>query len=507
LRLPAFAKDVAAVYCATAVNGILGLAVVPIGLHFLGVSGYGLFSIYQLVYSYTTLPESGFTKNLVARLASAPAPAERIELVRSALSFYAFLSGIYLLGLPLLVIVIPDVLAIPTGSVSTARWIVALTVIEYVVGIPASVVLWYGNSQQRFLAISQFNIASGLFRYALVYVGIIVFRTPEAVVFLCVLRRVADFFLVRRMVGDVPSGAWRPASSWRPIAVMLRDSIPLTLVQAGTTTVYGLPAVVASRQFGLETLGAYRAVYDVGNRVWFFSGGLGVVAYPKLVRLFAAGTDFSTRVSLRSAFAASWSFYCGVCLVGVVGATWVSMTWQGFVSRFVLFATVLFGVSMSAHGQLAYELLQARRRYGRLLAAGALAVGAMMAPALLTRGLGPNTLGYGWVLSQLVYTTCVDHSALSAIDAGRRYQARFLLLKLMFCVAILLAIVAWRPDISASGYYGVQMAIVGGLYYLVAPEWRAAIAACSTGGKSSQSSSDGSRVGSVNADDPRAGTC
>ena len=132
-------RNVLAVYIATAVNGVLGLAIVPLAVQILGISGYGLFAIYSVVYSYVTLVESGFTKNLVRLLASNKNIDTRKQYLHTAIGFYISVSVLLLVSLPILVRVIPSkVFDIPAQSISSASWIVLLSVLEYIIAIPTA---------------------------------------------------------------------------------------------------------------------------------------------------------------------------------------------------------------------------------------------------------------------------------------------------------------------------------------------------------------------------------
>ena len=120
-------KDLFYVYGAHAISGVLGLALVPLGVHLMGKTGYGLFSIYAVVYSYTTLMESGLTKNLVRLLASNAAIDVRVKHIRTAIGLYSVISFILLLSLPFLTLFcsagnLPNSRREP-GSGEVDRWV------------------------------------------------------------------------------------------------------------------------------------------------------------------------------------------------------------------------------------------------------------------------------------------------------------------------------------------------------------------------------------------------
>jgi O-antigen/teichoic acid export membrane protein len=455
-------RDVLSVYLATAVNGILGLALVPLSVHIMGVAGYGLFSIYAVVFSYITLVESGFTKNLVRLLASNKNIEIRKQHLHTAFGFYIGISLLLLVSAPILVSIIPGKLFdIPAQFTGTASWIVLLSILEYIIAIPTATMMWYGNADEKFIAISKFNIISGFYRYGLMYAGLLIFRTPEAVVALSASRRLIDFFVVRRIVGSLPQGAWRPSFNFHRMKAMFAHSIPLTAAQVGVTSLYAAPSIIVSRLFGLEALGAYRAIFDVCNRVWFFSGGIGVVVFPKFVRLFASREPtHSQRSQMFAGLYFSWASYLVMAFGGIVLSPIVlpilHLPWETY---YGLWALTLIGVCMSAHAQVSYELLQATRRYMAVVAWTLVALVLMIVSGITLSHLGIISIGFGWLISELVYTTMLDTTALNIVKASGLQALVLIATKLIYLAVPLTLLYSWATNTAWWESGGISLAI------------------------------------------------
>ncbi|MDO8736886.1 MAG: hypothetical protein Q7K29_07360, partial [Thermoleophilia bacterium] len=204
-------KNLASVYLVNAVNGVLGLIFVPVAVSLLGISGYGLFSIYAVMASYVALIDLGVTKNFVLLLTSDKKISERKGHLQTAFGIYIALSVLLLLMLPLLLFLIPKyIFSVPAPDVSALRWIIAFSVIEYVLAIPTAMTQMSCVADEKFERYSLFTFASGMYRYALLFIGIAVFGTPAAVVGLVVSRRFIDIFVSRWLMGALPLESFRP---------------------------------------------------------------------------------------------------------------------------------------------------------------------------------------------------------------------------------------------------------------------------------------------------------
>ncbi len=429
--MKAFRTDVLRVYLANGINGLLGVLVVAVGVRVLGKENYALFSIYAVVFSFVTLMESGVTKNLVRLLALAPDPESQARQINRVFGCYLLIGLLLLLVLPLAATVVPrDIFALPLSLRRPAGWIIAIAVAEYLVSLPSATVFWYGIATQRFQRNTRFTVVSGLYRYGLLLVGLLWLRTPLAAVGFAAGRRLLDLWVAPLIIGRLPPGSWRIRLDRAGLAELLRDSVPMTLAQCGVVTITAIPSVLTSRWFGVETLGVFRAVFDLCGRVWFFSVGLGQVLFPKLVRLLSGEESQRESRRIREAMAWSWLAYTGLAFLGVMVTPWaLRLLDLGGPDRGWLFITTLLGTCISAHTQFAFELLQAGRRYRPLVVAVGLTVVVMPTTILLLSSRGLVAVGMGWLLGQFFHAATMDAASLAYLNTPWRSQGVLLLAK------------------------------------------------------------------------------
>jgi len=459
--MPQGLSDLGLVYAAAGFNGVLGIAAVPVGIYVMGKAGYGLYSIYAIVGSYIVLAESGFTKNLVRLLSRDSDPESELATLRAAFGFYVVLSLLLVAALPGLAWIAPTLIFdLPAHHRAVGCQLVSIALVEYIVSIPSSTVVWYGNANGRFREIARYNILSGAVRYLLLYGAICFIGTPSAVAAAGVLRRVSDVWVSRAVIGPLPSGSYRPTMGFRQFRAMAPEAAYLTGVQLCLTTIQALPAVLSSRFFGVAALGSYRAVYDVCNRVWFFSTGISFVAFPKLVRLFEEGRvagNGGERSGLWSALTLSWFAYAAAVLGGMVLEPFF-LRLLGLSGRddLLLFTTVLAGICLYGHAQLGLEVLQAAARYRQALLSAGAAVVTMALANVLSRSAGVTSAGYAWLVMAVVYSSTVDVLSLRATHAPMGVMARSAAYKTMTLLTFALVLTA---TLSYGHAYGAPIAL------------------------------------------------
>jgi O-antigen/teichoic acid export membrane protein len=408
----AFLRDVSAVYLVNAINGVLGIVFVPVALGRLGASSYGLFSIYSVLASYVVLVELGLGKNLQRILAGHSAGEWRTEQLRIALGLYLSLSALLIALLPVLAILVSRYLfPAGEGGHSAVQWITAATIGEYVLGVPAGLMQTRCIADEQFARYSRYSLTSGLVRYGLSFAAVLVTARPEVVVSIIVSRRILDAVLARRIMGGLPAGSWKPRFNAKQSVVLIRQSSLLSVAQLLQISVVSLGAVLVNWSFGLRALGVYRAVFDLASKMWFFSNTLGLVIFPKFVRMLATQ---ELRVALGRmlprVLGLSWTCYgvlaIGGALFGPLALGRVGMSGAEFAQLFVL---VFAGVTFNAHTNLAYEFTQATGKYATVVLVAALSLTLMVATFLAVRPLYPwLAMGWAWFLSQIVYAIVSD---------------------------------------------------------------------------------------------------
>ena len=423
------------------INGILGLIVIPVGVGLLGTGGYGLFSIYSVLASYVAIVDFGIGKNLLRLLASEPRRARENVHLQNAFGIYLTISALLLLSLPALLVIVPAyIFPVSEAKISALRWIIAFAVLEYIIAVPTSMTQTFCIANEHFDRYSKFTFVAGLYRYALMFIGIWMFRTPEAVVGLVVARRLIDFFVARSLMGILPEEAWRPRFRLAEFKLIVGHSTALSVAQLFQSTVVAVGSFLVNRYFGLNGLGVYRAAFDIANRVWFFSNVIGLVIFPRFSRLLSRKDDKSLLFSiLPLALKLSWVGYNLLCIIGILLAPVIldimHLSQYGIIQLFIL---LLLGISMNAHANLSYEFLQAAGRYWSAVLLGLLSLTFMcMSFFVLFRPFGILAIGWAWIISQVFYSALSDAMTIFESNYAGRMQAKLLLFKAVILVLTL----------------------------------------------------------------------
>lgn len=446
-----FQRNVALVYSANAVNGVLGVIAVPLGIHYLGAAGYGLFSIYSVLASYIALVDLGVTKNFVRILAADKASDVRCKHLGTALGLYLNISSALLFLLPLTCYAVTHWLfPVPVESQAALNWIVAFAIIEYVIAIPAVIRQMLTVADERFDRLSLFNLLSGISRFILMLCGFILFQRPEIAVLFVVSRRLVDYLIACKYLKAPPYGM-RPSMNIREQYTFLGHSSVLSVAQLFQSTSVALGSILANRYLGLASLGSYRAAFDLANKVWFFSNGIGSVLFPRFARLQA---DAASRKELSAKFTAtlnaSWGGYSLLALVGILAAPYL-LPVMGIsdTASITLFMLILPGVCFNAHSNLAYVFLQAANRFrlaALLSATGVVLMWSVFVASYSWAGL--YALGFSWVSGQALYAFFSDATMLYVAGEGTGIQGGVTAFKVLGWVSIMtLAVDPLYPSI------------------------------------------------------------
>jgi len=410
-----FVRNLFSVYAVNVLNGALGVIFVPVAIAWLGKAGYGLFSIYSVLVGCLALADLGMGKNLARLLASDRSEETQRESLQIALALYVCFSAALLILLPLLLALVADTLfPVPVEQRAAVKWITAIAVLEYCLAVPTGLTQTFTIATERFDRYARFVFVSGLYRYGLLFLGILVFHSPVPVVGLVAARRLADLFVARRLMGNLPRGSWRPRFCTRSMREMLAGSAVLSLAQTLQTAMLTLASVLVNRYFGIAGLGIYRSGFDLASKVWFFSNGLGLVVFPRFASLLAGETNRPQLLArLRAFMRASWAGYNLLAAVGVLAAPVLMRAFKrGDEAIVALFVLLLLGVSINAHANVGYEFVLASARYRLAVFACGLALVSMVVCFFLLRGMtGILAVGWAWIVSQALYAGLVDGSA------------------------------------------------------------------------------------------------
>lgn len=467
-----FIRHTGQVYGAQAVNALLSVLFVPLALHAFGAAGYGLFAIYGVLVLYLALAELGVGKNLLRLLAIERDEAGQARQLSVGFTAQLVVGAALLLALPLLDALVPAAFTVPAADRPALRWVVAIAVVEYVVGLPVNLRLTHAMSQERFDRYARFQAVSGFLRFALGYAALAIRPDPVVVVAAMAARRLPDYAVARWLLGPMPPGTWRVTRDVRRVGAMFGQSALLLVAQLLQMTVISAGALLVNRAFGLAALGIYRAVFDLVSKVWLLSNVVGLVLSPRFARMYEDPVRRARLARLLpAAQVVSWAAYGVMALIAVWAAPALlalfSMPGAEFLSLFVLMAV---GVTLSAHAGVSYELLVATGRYGS--AAGAMLLSLLLMTgvfAAVSPGIPIAAIGWAWLVSQIVYALVSDWLGTRLLDATRLGDV---LVKLGLTVGVVTA-AAWRLGLVQNPA-GIAAAVAGagGLAMAARIGWR-----------------------------------
>lgn len=460
-----FIQNLSSVYVVNALNGVLGVLLVPYTMNFLGVEGYGVFSIFSLLTGYLMLVELGIGKNLVRKLAKESSPEHLKECLRDASGLYLSLCIIILISLPALVYLVSNFL-FPTKSqyVGMVQVITIFAAIDYLLSIPTSMIQATCVSRQDFKKYSQFAMISGFYRYALTFIGVALFARPDLAVAILLLRRVIDIPLALLLMGRLPAGSWHPRFDLHGLKAWISQSTALSLTQLFQLSVISVGSVLVNRWFGLGALGNYRAAFDLASKVWFLSNAMGLVVFPKFVKMVNSEVDKRELYrKLPNILRYSWSIFTALSLVGTLATPLLlNLMNLGKVEIQTIFIPMLIGVSLNAHANLSYELLQAQGRY---IGAGIVSFVSLCLMTLvflaLKDYLGLAAIGWSWAISQLIYAIITDHITLRSTQSSPVLYLKDCLFKFATVLTCLI------PAVGVMGHVSKDLILASCLVYSI----------------------------------------
>jgi len=428
-----FPRSLLTVYAANGLNGVVSVIAIPVAVTLLGLSGYGLLSFYGVMASYILLADFGIGKNLLRLLASSRDAGSKQRHLRVAAGLYLILCCVWLAAAPLLVAVVPRyVFRVSPEYVAGLRSMVVLSLLEFALGIPASLMQTSCAAEQRFDAYSAYSFLSGLLRNAAIIAGALTFHSAVGVAAVLSLRKLPEFFLAGRIMGWLPSAAWRPVFEWRSFRAMLSQSIKLSVAQVLTSTLMGAGSVLVNAAFGLQAVGIYRAAYDMGGKIAFVSNGVTLVVFPKAAQYFGRGSLKGSGPVLGPLLRASTLLYSAFAAAMVLAAPQLlpamGLSNPATVKLFLLLAVAL---SLNAHSLIGNELIQAAGRYGRSIwFSGSALATLLILFAALSRAAGLMTIGWAWLGAAVLSAIVTDALLLDLCHAGAAQQAATALTKL-----------------------------------------------------------------------------
>lgn len=435
-----FPHSLLTVYAANGLNGVVSVISVPVAVRLLGLSGYGLLSFYALMAGYILLADFGIGKNLLRLLAESRDPEVKKRHIRVAAGLYIALCLAWVCAAPFLVVLVPRYLfPVSPEHLAGLRWMVVLSIAEFALGIPASLMQTSCVAEQRFDSYSAYTLISGLLRNAAIIGGALLFHSAAPVAALLAARKVLELLVAGRLLGWLPPAARLPIFDARSFRAMLSQSMALSAAQILTSTLMSAGSLFVNAAFGLHTLGIYRAAYDMAGKIAFVSNGVTLVVFPKAARYFGsaslegAGAVFGAL--LRASTVLYTCFAAAMVLVGPIVFPAIGLNDHSTVQLFLLLVVAL---SLNAHSLISNELIQAAGRYKSSICSGASALATLSILFVLLKSThGAMAIGWAWIGASLISATVADALLLGLCGARRADQIPTFLWKLAATAACL----------------------------------------------------------------------
>jgi O-antigen/teichoic acid export membrane protein len=420
-----FPRNLLTVYAANGLNGVVSVVAIPIAVKLLGLSGYGLLSFYGLMAGYILLADFGIGKNLLRLLAESSDPEAKQRHLRVAAGLYVALGVAWIAAAPFLVILVPRYLfPVSPEYLPGLRWIVVLSIAEFALGIPASLMQTSCVAEQRFDSYSAYSLFSGLLRNAAIIGGALLFRSPAAVAAVLAGRKVLELLVAGRLLGWLPSGARLPLFDAGSFRAMLSQSIALSAAQVLTSTLMSVGSLLVNSVFGLHALGIYRAAYDMAGKIAFVSNGVTLVVFPKAARYFGSASVEGAGAVFGALLRASTVLYsCFAAAMVLVAPVIFPAIGLDDHSTIQLFLLLVVALSLNAHALISNELIQAAGKYGRSICSAGSALAALsLLFVFLKSAQGPMAIGWAWIGASLISAAVSDGLLLALCAAPRAEQ-------------------------------------------------------------------------------------
>jgi O-antigen/teichoic acid export membrane protein len=422
--MAAVPRNLLAVYAAHGLNGVVAILTVPITVKLLGISGYGLFSVYAVLVSYILLADFGVSKNLLRLLAKTGVSEAGQRHIRVALGLYVLLCGVWFVACPLLAVAVPRyVFPVPAEAVATLRWMVLFCILEFTLGVPASVLQTACVAGQRFPRYVRFSLASGLIRSAAILAGAFFFRSPLAIAAMLAARKIIEFPIASRLLGKLPAGAWRPIFDRTSFRTMLGESATLSAAQVTYSTALSIGSPLVNAAFGLHGLGLYRAAFDLAGKIAFVSNGITLIVFPKAAQRFSTQSPEGNAPLYSRMLFSSVTFYgCFAGVAVLLAPAVLPAIGLSDPTTIRLFVVLIVALSLNAHSLLSNELIHASGRYRDSVAFGLSLLGTLTLLFELGQRAGIMAIGWAWLGAAVVGAFVADGLLLKASRSGAARQ-------------------------------------------------------------------------------------
>jgi|GEM_PF-3569371 len=405
-------KKLLTVYSSNFLLGLLGIITVPILLRNIGTDGYGFYALYLTIASYFTIFELGVIKHLIGLIAQKSNKVD--ELISN---FYYVTIAMVTLCIPIIIVIM---ILIIDGDWKKGVFIGIISSVEYMFFLPTKIYSAYARAHKNFERLSLFNSISGFLRYAILILGSLFTHNVYILITLIALRRLFDVKLSKTILKeDLGIFNFRSLSSSniKKVLGLYKESISLSITQALQINLNGMISVIISMLFGLQGLGVYRSTYDFLSKIWFFSNGLGMVAFS-----YFASNPLGINKN-KKFISISWIFYTLLYIALILIYPWVNKyVLNGILTSkedILLYVFMLITVLLIAQGNLSYEYLQAKGKYKFLMIVSIVTNISFIILTIITYNFSsnPSTVILSWMISIIIQTVIFERKTLEGNNA------------------------------------------------------------------------------------------
>ncbi|MBN2991566.1 oligosaccharide flippase family protein [Pseudomonas cedrina subsp. fulgida] len=400
-------KKSLALYSTNGLNFLLNILIIPILVHSIGFQGYGFYSVYIILSSTLLFLDSALSKSAVNAIYSCKKD-RRAQFVSACRAGYIAVGIVLLLTTHLIASGVSFLFPLRADQVNIAYWIGVAAIVEYVLALPGQYFQMLNILQAQHFIYAKYQLCIQLSRFITVAVVAGTTQQVEWILAAVVLRKLPDYLILwlfwRKQISER-----RAPVEWNLVASLYCYAAPIIAVALLQVLATEFISIYISHTYGAETLGKYRSIYDVLNKIWFIATLYPVLVYPKICEWLA---DDCKKAWLKNNIShinlASALIYSALTVAGLVLYPILSQ-WQPILKDTTPFlAGLLAGICMSGHVRLGYEFLQAQKKASTALLINvfSLSIGIITLFASDTRTM--KEIGWAWLTSQLAAVILVD---------------------------------------------------------------------------------------------------
>jgi hypothetical protein len=404
-----------------------------------GPSGYGSYGIYIVFLAVYYLWDNAVIKTaLVVHQETAPDGESR-----SGLRAVSFLKGslIPFVGGSVLLVAAGNLIYPydPATQVGGA-FVMFVVALEHLSGYSSNLLVYHLTVAKKFRSIYILRLGATLARHicswgVLLLTGSVVWAIASIAAKGVLLGVFSKFWIARKFKLPAAAGPCLDRSRLALVGSFFGAALTVVVMQE-------LPSVFIDRSYGRESLGVYRAFYDVVAVVWFLA-----TIYPTI--LFGTLLEDRSRAGGKSAqrFIAFWSdrvavfhlvYFLGVCLLLALAPLFI----RGWPESMTYAAGVAGGVVILGYNRFLVEVAQAqgsgRKVFGAtLLAACCVAIFLVLPPA----PTGQIRIVWAWLAGQTVFFFLLKAMLRHPVAWLPRWRDALVLLVPVYLVVVLWGLV------------------------------------------------------------------